>query len=282
MKKFFLISMSIFILVSVFLAENKSQVLTGYYLGQSRPGLNPEIFAPGFISSPEHRELGGCAVSSDGKEYYFTRDVDNNWVLLVSRWEKDGWTEPKPVKFSAGYTALEPHITYDNQRIFWVWRGREDKGMYMAKRTSKGWSKPEYAGPGMMVSSTREGQLYVTDIQVEPNRIVSVSLENERFTKYTRLQGEIVRFQNETRSAHPCIAPDGSYLIFDKNGTYFYASFRTENNEWTEPIDLTKNVFNPNAGIATISPDGEYLFFGQNDDIYWVSTEVIKRLAPKH
>ncbi|MFC1726179.1 hypothetical protein ACFL4T_11175 [candidate division KSB1 bacterium] len=254
-------------------------VLKGPYFGQKLPGKVPEIFAPGIISSKEDRELGGCTFSPDGKEFYFSR-ADNIWILMVSILESEGWTSPEPVKFTGGYSALEPHITYDNRRIFWVWRGLKDKGMYMAERTFDGWSEPRYVGPGMMVSSTRDGQMYVTNLLDEKinARIDNVRFENGRFTEYLRLKGEIEQFQNENRSAHPCISPDGSYMIFDKNGTYMYVSFKNKDNEWGKPIDLTKHGFDPKAGIASLSPDGKYLFFGMTGDIYWVDAKVIEEL----
>ncbi|UCE39014.1 MAG: PD40 domain-containing protein, partial [Thermoplasmata archaeon] len=227
------------------------------------------------------RELS-CTFSPDGKEFYFARDIDNDWVILVSRLESEGWTFPEPAKFSERFTALEPHVTLDNRRIFWVWRGLKDKGMYMAKRTSDGWSETEYVGPGMMVSSSRDGQMYVCDTRLKPYRIVNVQIENGRFTQYKRLRGGIEQFQNENRTAHPCISPDGSYIIFDKNGTYLYVSFRNMDNEWGKPIDLTKHGFHPEAGIASISPDGKNLFFGRNGDIYWVSTKIIEKLKPEY
>ena len=104
------------------------------------------------------------------------------------------------------------------------------KGMSMAKRTADGWSEPEYVGPGMMVSSSRDGQMYVTDTQLKPSQIVDVKIENGRFTQYKRLLGGFEQFQNENRTAHPCISPDGSYIIFDKNGTSLYVSFRNMDN----------------------------------------------------
>jgi Tol biopolymer transport system component len=244
--------------------------------------MKPEVFAPGIISSTDHRELGGGTFSPDGKEYYFTRDIDNDWVIMVSRLESEGWTFPEPVKFSEGFTALEPHITFDNRRIFWASWGRKDTGTYMATRTSDGWSEAEYVGPGMAVSSSRDGQMYVTDTQLRPYRIVNVQIENGRFTQYKRLRGGIEQFQNENWSAHPCISPDGSCIIFDKNGTYMYVSFRNMDNEWRKPIDLTKHGFHPKVGIASISPDGKYLFFGKRDDIYWVSTKIIEELKPEY
>lgn len=262
--------------------QEKTPVLSkfkGPYLGQEPPGSIPEIFAPGIVSNEDSRELEGT-FSPDGKEFYFTRAIDNTWVILVSRIANNHWTQPEPVNFSAGHTALESHVTFDNRYILFVWRGAEHEGMYVSERTPDGWSEAKHAGRGMMASSTRDGEMYVTDRSLEPNQVVLVNFENGLFKKYTTLQGEITEFQKENRTAHPCVAPDGSYLIFDTSGDHMYVSFKYPGNRWGYPIDLTEHGFNQAAGIAKISPDGKYLFFGEKDDIYWVSTKVIEKLKP--
>ena len=132
----------------------------------------------------------------------------------------------------------------------------------------------------MMVSSTRDGEMYITDTSVTPHRITEVKLENGHLTQYNRLKGGIEPYQNEKRSAHPCVSPDGSFLIFDDRGTFgrLYVSFRNKDNEWGKPVDLSLHGLDEKAGIATISPDGKYLFFGLNGDTYWVSTKIIEDL----
>ncbi len=133
-RKIIVISLVMFVFVIPLLAQERANdfpVLKGPYLGQKPPGMTPEVFAPGIISSPDHRELAGGTFSPDGKEYYFTRSIDNDWVIMVSRLEPEGWTFPEPVKFSEGFTALEPHVTLDNRRIFWVsWGGERYRYVY--------------------------------------------------------------------------------------------------------------------------------------------------------
>jgi len=251
-------------------------VLKGPYLGQKPPGIIPEIFAPGIISSPDHKELGGGTFSPDGKEYYFTRGIDNRWAIMVSRLGNEGWTFPERENFSEGFTALEPHITFDNRRIYWVSWGWKDAGTYVAKRTSEGWSEAEYAGSGQPASSSREGQMYVTDYTQNPNQIVEVRIENGRFGQYIKLRGKIEQFQKEHRTAHACVAPDGEYIIFDIDGKNLFVSFLTEDGTWGEVKKVFEN--STEEGIASISPDGKYLFYGKREDIYWVSTKIIENL----
>ena len=70
-------------------------VLKGPYLGQKPPGMIPEIFAPGIISSTEFIEFKG-SFSPDGKEYYFYKHALPEFIstLYFTRVENGVWTEP--------------------------------------------------------------------------------------------------------------------------------------------------------------------------------------------
>jgi hypothetical protein len=97
------------------------------------------------------------------------------------------------------------------------------------------------------------------------------------FEEYERLPIEVPRRD----PAHPCIALDGSYILFDVGGGYhLYISFKNADGTWGEPIDLTDHGFDRMAGGAYISPDGKYLFFALDKDIWWVDIGVIEQLRP--
>lgn len=77
----------------------------------------------------------------------------------------------------------------------------------------------------------------------------------------------------------PYIAPDGSYLIFSRNGLWI--SFKGENGNWMKAISMGTNF----DGICPyVSPDGKYIFFlkmgMRYDDIYWASAKIIEELRP--
>ncbi len=52
-------------------AHDDASVLEGPYIGQTPPGLTPEVFAPSIVST-EHRDWGG-SFTPDMKDYYFSR-----------------------------------------------------------------------------------------------------------------------------------------------------------------------------------------------------------------
>jgi Tol biopolymer transport system component len=247
--------------------------LSGPYLGQVPPDLSPQVFAPGFVSLNNSNEYS-AAFSPDGSEFYFTRQFTGYQDIYETHLVDGIWSEPAPVAFTARYGAHEPHITFDNTTLYFGWfrpvpageSSDMDYGIWAVNRMADGWSDPRYVGQGMYVTSDRSGHVYVTDLSAPQANISLVTLTEGRFTTWEALNA----------GAHPCIAPDGSYLIYDRDyGEYLYVRFRLEDGTWGEAIDLTGQGIPREAGIASISPDGLYLFYTDGHDIYWVSTEII-------
>ena len=247
--------------------------------------MEPKIFAPGIVSSDDSSEFSGT-FSADGSEYYFYRFSDDmESMLLFSRIVDGIWTAPEQVAITAGYGAGEPHVTLDDQWLYFMWDHPVPEGKpkfpayFVSQRTVNGWSEPKYAGQGMYVSSTREGELFTTDMSTR-NRtgktyLVQVAAEEGVFASMARLEIQ-ARMGSQ---AHPCIAPDGSYILFDvDSGSHLFISFRQPDGTWGEAIDLVDHGFDALAGGAYVSPDGKYLFFALNRDIWWVDIAVIEGL----
>jgi len=260
--------------------------LIGPYLGQEPPGLEPKIFAPGIISDLNFSEYSG-SFSPDGSEYYFFRfSRTSEAVLLFSKIVDGKWSVPEQLAVTAEYDASEPYITMDNQRLYFMWNypvppGQPRYPYFFAERTQDGWSEPKQAGQGMFLSSNLDGQLYTTDMSSRgvdgKTYIAKITVTDGVFTEYERLDIDVPIGE----PAHPCIALDESYIIFDvRSGNYLFISFKNADGTWGEPIDLTDHGFDSGAGGAYISPDGKYLFFALDKDIWWVDIAVIENLRP--
>jgi hypothetical protein len=258
--------------------------LIGPYLGQDPPGLVPEIFAPGIISDPAFVEYSG-AFSPDGNEYYFYRFSQTSEAgLLFSKVINGKWSIPEQLAITAEYRAYEPYVSMDNQRLYFaseypVPAGQPPVLYFFVERIQNGWSEPQLAGQGMFLSSSLDGQLYTTDMSSRAvdgkTFLAKITISDGVFTDYERLN-IVAPWGNP---AHPCIALDGSYILFDVNsGNYLFISFKNADGTWGAPIDLTKYGFDRKAGGAYISPDGKYLFFSLNQDIWWVDIKVIENL----
>ena len=272
--------------------------LRGPYLGQKTPGMTPEVFAPGVISRPDTREYS-CVLAPDGAEVYFYRQFGNAPSKIFGCRMVDGaWTAPEEQAFSAAYSAFLPFVSFDNRWLYFNWIGHPglpgDVAVFVSERKPEGWSEPKYAGQGMFVSQSRDGRLYITDLLSKSDKgmtcLAEVTFEDGVFRQYKPLP-----FSGpDINRAHPCISPDGSYIIYDQGeGDHLLLSFKKKDGTWGEGIDLTKNGFEPLAGIPSVSPDGKYLFFKQgcrgsldmahsstNRDVWWVDARVIERLRP--
>lgn len=191
------------------------------YLGQKPPGKDAVIFAPGIVSTPQKNEFC-CAFSPDGKEFYFNRGL----VIMVSQWQKGQWTQPAPVAFTQGFRSHEPHITADNQRLFYgsmrprpgFPNEKHPYGIWMTKQTPRGWGKPSYVGYAMYVTTSRTGGIYATKVTgpMTEQGIVKTALKNGRFTPLVKQKGGVVTpAPDRLPGRHPCIAPDESFIVFD-------------------------------------------------------------------
>jgi Tol biopolymer transport system component len=293
----FIISLLLLVVIKVNAQEKDFPKLSGPYLGQKPPGIVPEIFAPGIISTQNHEF--SCCLSPDGKEFYFTRmnpEERQNYVMFTIVTDNI-WTEPAVAPFAGTFT-FEPFITPDNKRVYFQ-TGKVVEGkllMYTmyAERTDKGWSEAKDPGEPfnpmktMHISSTMDGTIYTTDIS---GGMGSESLGIIRYVNgnYQKLEKLGSPFNKTEKQQHPWIAPDESYIIFTVRRpgqnpvSVLFCSFKNKSGEWSEPVELNLGM---DAGQPFVSFDGKYLFFTSGDpkvgsDIYWVSTKIINDLRPK-
>jgi len=276
-------------------APGEKTKLKGPYLGQTPPDLTPAVFAPGIISTTGNFEFS-IAFSSDGKEIYFTRRRDPGGLntMMVCRWEKNGWTAPEEAAFCKGFPSNEPHITPDGKKLFFgclrqrPGADRAEYGIWVTERTASGWGEPRFHGPGMYVSSTRKGDLYMTDVTMAAGGgIIMYPLVNGIYQAPVKLPGAV----NEPNwASHAYIAADESYIVFDSDNRPggqggegdLYVCFRNENGSWSDAFNLGDTINTPGMNFCPmVSPDGKYLFYSAGRDIYWVSAEVIEKLNPK-
>lgn len=243
--------------------------LTGPYLGQTLPGIDPEIFAPGIVSTRGGHEFS-ITFSPDGRELYFNRGPN----IYEAHWGEGGWTAPAPVSFNSDALDHEPHITSDGRRLFFgsarpreVEEGERTYGIWVMERSGDGWGAPTFLFPGMYVTTTTGGDAYLTvagGIGVYPWR-------DGAYQPVERVLGGI----NTLSAVHPCIDPDGSFMVFDSDND-LYISVSDEEGSWSEPLELEELNSQGVEMTASLSPDGRYLFYYSHHDIYWVSTEVLQ------
>ena len=263
--------------------------IKGLYFGQKPPGLQPEVFAPGIISTEENREFSGT-FSPDGKEYYFFRFADGAG-MMVCKLLNEGWTAPKPASFNTEYIDNEPHITPDGKIMYFnsnrPYPGSKEKRgptqIWLMERLGDSWGEPKHLCEGMFVTSSKNGNIYLN--------LGVTKLDKGKFAPFQEIVGALNSPPaGWKRGHHSSIALDESYLIYDsqKSGDEWdsdenlFICFRKEDGTWGESIDLGSKLNLPGGKVlATISPDNKYLFFCNSGDIYWVDAKIITELEPE-
>jgi tetratricopeptide repeat protein/WD40 repeat protein len=246
--------------------------LNGPYLGQSLPGTEPELFAPGLASICGRVEYNPV-FTPDGKELYFS----TSGGLMVSRLNDQGWTAPQPAEFS----GFEPFIAGDGQRLF-LGRGAE---IWLMDRVESGWGNDRKICDGMRPYADSTGNLYVTDISREDHVPLLQILrpDGDAFHSPEYLPEWI---NQPAGAAHPCISADGNTLIFDSFRTDeiqtndygdFFICRRTDDGDWSRPRRLPATINTPGENICgTFSPDEKFFFYTAYDDIWWVDARALE------
>ena len=273
-------------------------ILKNPYLNQTPPGMTPEIFAPGIVSSSEATEYG-IAFTPDGKEFYFNR---NGVGVMVCTLSDTSWTAPVKAPFLKKYKGGAVHIMYDGKRLLMNrYHGPHDLkegetgGIWALQKIEDDWENPEFLiASGMRATSTLDGSIYTTDIsgfrkEGKDQGIIAKYVYSD--SGYQRAADPDGGVNTKNSEAHPFIAPDESYIIFDstrpggKGKGDLYICYRYDNGSWSQAFNSELLNTTESDWCATVSPDGKYLFFTRNitgkGDIYWVDAKLMEMIKPQ-
>jgi hypothetical protein len=236
---------------------------TPSYFGQPVPGLVPERFAPGVVST-DAIELNGV-FTPDFREFFFARMIDGVQTLHHSVLENGTWTEPRPLMLFPGGTlavADDMAVSPDGRELYFlgVHPHPYDEGV----RSADIWvSRRARAGDGWPTA------------EVVPPPISSTASE-----------------------VYPVVVADGSLYFTSSRpggpggfgGGDLHVSFRLPDGGWTEPVNLGETINTDEIDYCPmVTPDGRYLFFSRrrgawadvvSGDVYWVDIRIIDRFRP--
>ncbi len=274
----------------------KYTLLSGLYFGQTPPDSIPQMFAPRIISTANGIEYS-CALMPDGEEIYFSRydSVSGLNTTWVTKLKNNVWTNPTLASFTGDYYNTVARISPDGSRLVYM-SNRPSYGLirfWYVDRVDTGWSAPTLIGspistrPKAGASLSSNGNLYFAEDEGDYHiQIYMARNNNGVYETPVKLNDAVNCFYLE---AHPFIAPDESYLLFDvcpnapgSYENYLYISFRKPDGSWLAPTKLS-NAINAtyNQYAASVSPDGKYLFFARYEDVWWVDAKFIEDMRPE-
>jgi hypothetical protein len=287
-----LLLLSVLMMSSLSHGQDDTPIPDGPYLGQKPPGSTAEVFAPGIVNTEKNREVEGM-FAQDMKAFYFIRrplgEKSSSNVLTVMEYKNKKWK-----KSIVKRGESEPSISPDGMTIYFAKKYIE--------RTSTGWSELKSLDAPfkdidiMRLSASSNGTYYFDTFTPK----LDTPLRYSRLIdgKYEQPKSLGPQFAIGKYNAHPFIAPDESYIIFDsrREGGYgtsdLYISFRAADGSWGPAINMGDKINTTNAeNYPSVSPDGKFLFFDRrirksingdkHVDIYWVDAQIIETLRPK-
>jgi len=259
-------------------SKDKFPVIEDRYLGQNPPSLIPKLFAPGIVSTEEHLESEVLFLPDMG-EFSFTRSggkyKEPTWFVM--QYKNNRWTR-KPIastginkykeKFSPSVSKMKSFEPFKDIPIV-----------------------------GFTVSAKGTYYFYVLDFKDGSGHMSYSRLIDGKYEAPKKMSKAINRGKY---IAHPFIAPDESYLMWDaekedENTPDIYISFRKEDGSWGEAINMGDKI---NTALyeqrPKVTPDGKYLFFFKGDvkvredgsryvvgSPHWVDAQIIEQLRPK-
>ena len=256
--------------------DSDSSSIEDPYLGLNPPGMVAEPFAPG-IMSQKGWELGGIHASGM-EEFYLISSPEAPLRPLVVSFRKENRVWKKYDFYSTG-----SNIMYSKDKYI--------------ERTDSGWSELKSLGapfdtiPIMRLTASSKGTLVFDEATRDGTGIL-------RYSRLVNGKREAPKpFGTEINTgkwtAHPFIAPDESYIIWDseREGGYgdsdMYISFRQPDGSWGAAINFGDKINTDGEdGGGYVTPDGKYLSYCPRCDPpydrMWVDARIIETLRPKN
>lgn len=276
----------------------KWPTLSGPYLGQQPPGMEPELFAEGLVSTGDF-ELN-AVFSPNGRIFMFSRRINGVYKMFFSRQTAEGtWTEPEiagPSRTYPGHRDVDMVFSADQQWLYFIsdrplpgysldryniWRSRiGPHGLETPEPLGAHINGPEHELYPMLVA---DGSLYFStgrEDSLGQFDTYRAQFENGEF-------GDPVNIGAAINSVHSegdiYVSPDEDFLIHvsgDRDDGLgrgdLHISFRQDNGQWSP----SKNMGAPFNSEQTdycpmMTPDGKYFFFSRGGDVYWVDARAL-------
>ena len=280
-----------------------TESVSGAYMGAAHPGTTPEYFADGFVNTPMDMH-GNIVFAPHLDEAVWHPDRPKG--LYLSRLMNGVWTSPREISFVNDLMHDAPCYSGDGNPLFFAAAkiGKsgmtEDDRVYFVDRKDDGWTEARLLDTVFdsyamhwQFSLDKSDNLYFggNPKGIEARSDIWVArYKGGHYIAPVRLPEAI---NSEDGEFSPCMAPDESYMIFNRAvfpagkppRMSLYISFKSPDGLWTESKCLDSILNSRGLDLnARVSPDGKYLFFirrgTSKSGTYWVSTSVFDGLRP--
>lgn len=279
MRRIILFIANVFVLFQLFAQRNQA----GLLFGQSFPGNEAVLFAPGIVSDElSNRDM---AVSPAYDELLYTVQYRGGMFSTILHAEKKNgkWTKPAVASFSGIYNDLEPAFSPDGKKLYFASNRpipgatSKDYNIWVLTKQNGIWTNPaplpapvNSSADEFYPSVTKSGSIYFTRMLKDKGEdIVYCKWNNNVFEAAVSLP-DVINTTGDEFNAF--VDPDEQYIIYtgykrkDAFGSGdLYISKKNEQGEWMASVNLGTAVNGTGLSYCPyISPDKKYLFFSSS------------------
>ena len=262
-------------------SDDNGQEFIGAYFNEPFPPALVTRFAPEVFTEELHAPP---IFSPEGDEVYWSLMNDNDIFCMEMI---DGiWSDLSVASFSLNGGGDSPFISSDGTKMLFLTARNSTVGekIWSLEKTNGEWgsltqlsNEVNYQGAHWQASMADNQNLYFGS----EGDIYFAEYVNGN---YTTAQNLGAPFNTETgHEGSPFIAPDESYLIFDRADPYadLFISFKQSNGSWGEPVNMRIMNSNYHELYANVSPDGQFIMFlsGRSGGLllpFWIDVSVIE------
>ncbi|MEO0573041.1 MAG: tetratricopeptide repeat protein, partial [Bacteroidota bacterium] len=261
-------------------------------LSSKIPTDTPLVFAPDIISIDDYYSAS-ITFNPDITELFLNhRKEGKNYNIYTSKLINGKWSELELAPFSTNLEDLDfhPRFNFKGDRLYFGSTRpipntfttsnthRRLHQWYVEKNGNGDWGAPVLMGEPFVDSyimgavPSENGNLYFTSgtrVGADDEGIYYALNQNGKYTAIEKMDDMIN--SNGRFIAHPYIAPDESYLIYDSekatepDNNDLFISFNN-NGTWSQSYPLGPKINTElSEGAATVSPDGKFLFFRRSE-----------------
>ena len=271
--------------------------LEGPYLGQKPPGMTPQPFAPGIVTTDG--EEGSAGFAKGATVFLFQRFLDGRAHTYITRLKNGLWTAPELLPFWETLAENGDFVfSSDDRTLLYQVRSRTESGpfshIWRAEVTDTGWGEQTPLPPPVnsphfesFASDTSGGTLYFfsrrpggrgrSDLWRSP-------LVAGKYADPVNLES----LNTEFEEWDPFVAPDESYLIFcsTKPGGLgrddIYISFKGKDGRWGQPVNMGPEINSSGSeNRPCVTRDEKFFFFTStrdgSRDVFWVDASFFER-----
>lgn len=271
--------------------------LRGPYLGQTPPGLVPEPFAPGVITTGE--DEGSSGFARGGTVFLFQKFRQGRCRTFIMRRTDGGWQAPDLIPFWETMAHNGDFVISSDDKTM-LYQVRTDPGsgppsqIWRVEIAESGWGERRpFPAPvngqyfESYASDTTGGTLYFFSRRPGGKGRFDLYMSDLNEGAYAD-PVNLAALNTSYDEWDPFVAPDGSFLIFCSTKPEglgqddLYIAFRQAGGEWGPAVNMGREVNSSGSeNRPFVSRDGRYFFFTStrngSRDTFWVRAEFLDR-----